>query len=127
MFARPSPLDVTTLPLSMWTHERTLPTLKACESYRGAITLMRCIASDDPRLKGKIARPHSADALDIIFRGASQFPSSPRGECSRDETVEPCIHAAQPYFAVARRCPSGSTPLSAQAGLRTYWRCERSR
>jgi len=48
-----SPLDVTTLPLYMWTHERTLPTLQACERYRGTNTLMRCIASDDPRLKEK--------------------------------------------------------------------------
>jgi hypothetical protein len=47
------PLDVTTLPLSMWPHERTLPTLEACESYRHASTMMRCVASDDPRRKEK--------------------------------------------------------------------------
>jgi hypothetical protein len=49
----PNWLDVTTLPLWMWTHQRTLPTLQACERYRGTNTLMRCIASDDPRLKEK--------------------------------------------------------------------------
>ena len=48
-----APLDVTTLPLTMWTHERTLSTLKECESYRHASTMMQCIASDDPRLKEK--------------------------------------------------------------------------
>jgi hypothetical protein len=41
------------LPLGLWTHQRTLPTLQACERYRGTNTLMRCIASDDPRLKEK--------------------------------------------------------------------------
>lgn len=50
-----TPLDVTTLPLYMWTHERTLPTLLACERHRAASTrMMRCIASDDPRLKEPI-------------------------------------------------------------------------
>jgi hypothetical protein len=53
MFARPSPLRCHDLPLSMWMRERTLPTLKACESYRGVSTLVRCVASDDPRLKEK--------------------------------------------------------------------------
>jgi hypothetical protein len=51
----PNKLDVTTLPLWMWTHQRTLPTLQACERHRAASTrMMRCIASDDPRLKEPI-------------------------------------------------------------------------